>query len=410
MKIAYITAHAPFGRGETFVLEEMLAVAELGVELLIVPRNPPKEVFHDAGRQLLDRVVWLPLFSWRIFLAFLKTAVLKPRLWEVLANILRYSRTPRILAKNLAVAPKAVFIAGLLRQAKVQHIHAHWGSTTATMAWIASELTGIPWSVTLHRWDIAEDNLLRLKVERAAFVRCISEDGRREVLRIVGEKYQYKVKVLHMGVRLPGASLCAVAPGAINICGRLPSQPRAQKGASVSRRVCALLQERGVRNFKCLIIGDGPLEQELRQLAIELGLNKVVKFMGRLSHGDLMRMYEQGEVDVVILPSIVTEDREREGILVALMEAMAYGIPVISTETGGFLSLLGGGAGILVPAGSSQAIADAMGEIMHNEDTRLRLAQVGRAKVEAEFNLRLNAKGLLQLIRESANREEGLKS
>ncbi len=278
------------------------------------------------------------------------------------------------------------------------------------MAWIASELTGIPWSVTLHRWDIAEDNLLRLKVERAAFVRCISEDGRREVLRIVGEKYQYKVKVLHMGVRLPGASLVQLRPARSTFVVACPANLVPKKGHRYLVEACALLQERGVRNFKCLIIGDGPLEQELRQLVIELGLNKVVKFMGRLSHGDLMRMYEQGEVDVVILPSIVTEDREREGIPVALMEAMAYGIPVISTETGGFLSLLGGGAGILVPAGSSQAIADAMGEIMHNEDTRLRLAQVGRAKVEAEFNLRLNAKGLLQLIRESANREEGLKS
>jgi colanic acid/amylovoran biosynthesis glycosyltransferase len=136
----------------------------------------------------LDRAVWLPLFSGQIFLAFLKTAVMKPHLWKVLTDILRHSRTPRILIKNLAVVPKAVFIADLLRQAKVRHIHAHWGSTTATMAWIASELTVIPWSMTLHRWDIAENNMLKLKVERSAFVQCISEDGRREVLRIVGEK------------------------------------------------------------------------------------------------------------------------------------------------------------------------------------------------------------------------------
>lgn len=52
MKIAYITAQTPFGKGETFVLEEMLAVTELGVNLVIIPRNPSKEVFHKEGEKV----------------------------------------------------------------------------------------------------------------------------------------------------------------------------------------------------------------------------------------------------------------------------------------------------------------------------------------------------------------------
>jgi colanic acid/amylovoran biosynthesis glycosyltransferase len=401
MKIAYITAHAPFGKGETFVLEEMFAVADLGVELLIVPRNPPKETLHDLGRQLLDRAVWLPLFSGQIFLAFLKTAVMKPHLWKVLTDILRHSRTPRILIKNLAVVPKAVFIADLLRQAKVRHIHAHWGSTTATMAWIASELTVIPWSMTLHRWDIAENNMLKLKVERSAFVQCISEDGRREVLRIVGEKCGHKVKVLHMGVRLPDTPPPQLRPPRPVFVIACPANLVPKKGHRFLIEACALLWEKGVRNFKCLIIGDGPLEGELRRQVAQLGVEEVVSFVGRLPHGNLMQMYEQGEVDAVLLPSIVTEDGEKEGIPVALMEAMAYGIPVISTETGGIPELLNGGAGILVPQGSSQALAEAIIEIMRNEGLRTRLAQLGRVRVETNFNLKLNTQKLLQLMKAS---------
>ncbi|MGC9019435.1 MAG: glycosyltransferase [Candidatus Bipolaricaulaceae bacterium] len=404
MKIAYITAHAPFGRGETFVLEEMLAVAELGVELLIVPRNPPKEVFHDPGRQLLDRTVWLPLFSAGIFLAFLKAVILKPRLWKVLTNIFRHSRTPKILVKNLAIAPKAVFIADLLRQAKVQHIHAHWGSTTATMAWIASELTGIPWSMTLHRWDITEDNLLKLKVERAAFVRCISEDGQREVLRIVGDQYQHKVKVLHMGVRLPDTPPAQLRPPRPAFVVACPANLVRVKGHRFLIEACALLRERDVHNFKCLIIGDGPLDEELRQRSKALGLNDVVQFLGRLSHRELIQMYGRGEVDVVVLPSIVTENGEKEGIPVALMEAMAYGIPVISTETGGIPELLGGGAGLLVPPGSSQALAEAIVKIMRDESLRTQLARSGRAKVETDFNLKLNTEKLLELMKGTCSR------
>lgn len=401
MKIAYVTAHAPFGRGETFVLEEMLTVVELGVELVVVPRNPPKEVFHDLARKLLGRAIWLPLFNWRIFLSFLKAVALNPRLWWILSSILRHSRTLKILVKNLAVAPKAVFIAGLLRQARTEHIHAHWGSTTATVAWIASELTGIPWSVTFHRWDIAENNLLKLKVERAAFVRCISEDGRREVLRIVGESYRDKVKVLHMGVRLPETSLpqfCSSRPDFVFAC---PANFVPKKGHRFLIEACALLLEIGIRDFRCLFIGDGPLEAEIRQQIAQLGLEEVVNLVGRLPHGELLRMYERGKVDAVVLPSIVTHDGEREGIPVALMEAMAYGIPVVSTNTGGIPELLSDGAGIMVEEKNSRQLADALEKLMSDDRLARDIGERGYQKVYAKFSLYKNVERLLQMIREN---------
>lgn len=144
MKIAYITAQTPYGRGETFVLEEMLAMAELGVDLVVVPRNPPREVFHKEAQKLLDLTVFLPLLNWSITVRFLQAFVLHPRLRRILWKVLLHSRSPKILAKNLAVIPKAVFVAKILKRRGVEHIHAHWGSTTATMAWVISELTGIP--------------------------------------------------------------------------------------------------------------------------------------------------------------------------------------------------------------------------------------------------------------------------
>ncbi|NPV27287.1 MAG: glycosyltransferase [Firmicutes bacterium] len=399
MKIAYITAHAPFGRGETFVLEEMIAVDEQGVELVIVPRNPPKEVFHDLARQLLDRAIWLPLFDWRIFLAFLKTVALKPRLWWIIGRILRHSRTLKILVKNLAVAPKAVFIAGLLHQTRVEHIHAHWGSTTATMAWIVSELTGIPWSVTLHRWDIAEKNLLKLKVERAAFVRCISGDGRREVLRIVGETYQDKVKVLHMGVRLPETLLPQFRSSRPNFVIACPANLVPVKGHRFLIECCAVLLKKGIKSFRCLLIGDGPLEAEIRQQVAKFGLGEVVKLVGRLPHGDLMQMYKKGEVDAVVLPSIVTSDGEREGIPIALMEAMAYRIPVVATSTGGIPELLSGGNGIIVSDKNVQQLADAIERLVKDENLAKDIGERGRRKVNEEFNICKNVNVLLKMIK-----------
>lgn len=258
MKLAYITAQAPFGRGETFVVEEMRAMAEMNEDLVILPRNPPREVFSEAGSQLVDRTIWLPLINLKIVLNFFKTAATNPRVWIAIGKILRFSRTFGIRVKNLAVVPKAVFAANLLRNLGVEHVHVHWGSTTATMAWIISELTGIPFSMTLHRWDIAENNMLEPKVRSAAFVRCISEDGRRELLGLVGQTYREKIRVVHMGVRLPGALPSQIrhpGPDFVIVC---PANFVPIKGHRFLVEACALVTNRGITNIRCLLAGVGP--------------------------------------------------------------------------------------------------------------------------------------------------------
>ncbi len=404
MRIAYITAHTPFGRGETFVLEEMLAVVELGVDLLIVPRNPPREVFHGSARQISDRAIWLPLFNWQIFLYFLKAVALNLRLWGIIGRMICHSRTLKILVKNLAVVPKAIFVAGLLQKEPVDHIHAHWGSTTASMAWVISELTGIPWSFTLHRWDIAENNLLKLKVGRASFARCINENGRREVLQLVGETYYDKVKVIHMGVRLPEKAIIELRPSRSEFVFACPANLLPIKGHLFLIEACALLVNRDIRNFRCLLIGEGPLEGEIRRQIAKLGLGEVVTLVGGLPHEELLQMYSHGEIDAVILPSIVTDKGEKEGIPVALMEAMAYGIPVVSTDTGGIPELLSGKAGIIVREKDARELAEAIEKLMKEDKLRKEIGEAGRMRVRGYFNLVENTRTLLEEIKRSGHR------
>lgn len=406
MKLAYITAHSPFGRGETFVLEEMVAMRELGAKLVTIPRNPPKEAFHEDAQKLMDRTIWLPLFNEKIVSCFLISAALEPRVWKILSEIFRHSRTLKILAKNLVVVPKAVYIAELLRQNGIEHIHVHWGSTTSTMAWIASELTNIPWSMTLHRWDIAENNLLKLKVDRATFARCISEDGRSEMLRIIGEGFQEKLKLHHMGVWLPEQPSLQHFSMRNDFVIACPANFVPVKGHRFLIDACGLLVRRGFINIRCLIIGDGILNAEIQRQIRQLGLEKVILLLGRMQHGKLLRMYAESEVDAVVLPSVVMDDGGREGIPVALMEAMAYGIPVISTITGGIPELLKGGAGLLVPPGSPEDLAEAIAKLINDEDLGSNLARKGRERISEEFDLRKNTAILLEIINQyrSANR------
>jgi len=400
MKIAYVTAQTPFGPGEAFILEEMLAVTELGVNLLIIPRNPSKEVFHKEGEKLLGNTVWLPLLDKRIFFNFLKALISKPHVWSIIGTIFHRSRTWKIAVKNLAILPKAVFVADLLLNEGVEHIHAHWGSTTATMAWIISELTGIPWSITLHRWDIKENNMLEEKINSAEFVRCISENGRDELLNTIGRKYENRVKVIHMGVRIPDNILESKTHKTHRDVLRIvtPANLLEVKGHKFLIEACSILIERGVDGFQCVFYGEGPLKGILADMVRDGNLAEHIKLPGVIPHNELIEMYENHEIDIVVLPSITTVNGEHEGIPVALMEAMAAGVPVISTITGGIPELLDSGAGILVPPEDSEALADAIQLLMEDSEMRFKVGAKGREKVEREFAISCVAKKLVSLF------------
>ena len=384
MILAYITAQAPYGRGESFIIEEMLALRKLGIDLVIVPRNPPKEVFHTDAEKLLGNTVWLPLFSIQMIPPLLKTMILKPHFWIIIFNILFNSRNLEILIKNLSVVPKAVFISHLFCQMGIQHIHAHWGSTTATMAYIISQLTGISWSFTLHRWDIRENNMLKEKVNTAKFVRCISENGRNELLNTISRKYGNKVKVIHMGVKTPDK----ISEPNINrdfFTIVTPANLLEVKGHKFLVEACSILIERGIDSFQCIFYGEGQLRENLENMVEEKKLTEHIELSGVVPHDTLIEMYKNHKVDIVVLPSITTASGEHEGIPVALMEAMAAGVPVISTTTGGIPELLGDGAGILVPPEDSKALADAIEQLMKDPELRYKIGAKGKEKVKKEF-------------------------
>lgn len=399
MKIVYITAKIPWGGGETFVLEEMLELKRQGINLLIIPRNPPKEIFHKDTKGLLKNAFWLPLINLKIIFVFLYSFLIKKSLWKILSVFLKESRNYRIFIKNLAVFPKAVFIAKIIEKAEIQHIHAHWGSTTSTMAFIVSQITGIPWSFTLHRWDIAENNLLKEKLKSTKFARIISEHGKNELLGIIGKSYEDKIKVLYMGVKIP--EIIPILNRKQNFSEfkiAVPANLVEKKGHKYLIEAFSSLLKEGVRNFQCFFYGEGSLRNQLENLINERGLKDYIKMPGIFPHEELIKMYENKDIDLVVLPSIITEKGELEGIPVALMEAMAYCIPVISTNTGGIPELLSNGVGIMVEEKNSQQLALAIKKLIENENIRKKIGRQGYKRVCKEFNIQKNIEKLLELF------------
>jgi len=144
-------------------------------------------------------------------------------------------------------------------------------------------------------------------------------------------------------------------------------------------------------------IGDGPMKEKLLAAVDELNLENMFKFYGRMPHDRVLQLLQSG-ISVLVHPSIETGDGENEGIPVSLMGAMAAGIPVISTTTGGIPELLEGGAGILVPPEDSKALADAIETIMNDPASAAELGLRGRKKVESYFSLSAVVKQLTELF------------
>jgi glycosyltransferase involved in cell wall biosynthesis len=297
-------------------------------------------------------------------------------------RLLLASRSPRILLKNLAVFPKGLWLGREVERRRIDHIHAHWGSTSSTMTLVASRLSRIPWSITVHRWDIDEDNLLATKASGAAFVRTINDIGLRK-LGVASRGRARDAFVLHMGVDVPSVPATADHPN-----GRVlaAASLREVKGHVYLLDAVRLLRGRGVDvHLDC--VGDGPLREQLERWVADQDLADAVSLVPALPHGELLQRLAGGEWSAAVLSSVVTPAGEHEGIPVSLLEAMSVGVPAVGTETGGIPSLLAGGAGLLVPERDPEALADALERVLTDEELRRALGEAGRRRVEERFDV-----------------------
>jgi glycosyltransferase involved in cell wall biosynthesis len=380
MKIIYVTASLPHGAHEAFIVSEIRQLLSTGHEVLIVPRSPRGMVFH--GQDLLKYARRVALFSPGVLKTAAKATLAAPAKTVAAVRLLLGASPLGVMLKNLATVPKALWLADTAVRWKADHIHCHWAGTTATIAMLASELSGIPWSLTAHRWDIVENNLLAAKVRSATVVRFISEDG----LRMAGDLGIGPVKntrVLHMGVPIPARGARRPGPRPVVLC---PARFSEVKGHRYLLEAWEILQRRGL-DAELWLAGQGELRPQLEELTNALGLAGSVRFLGVLPHPALLKIYEEGTVSAVVLASLDLGNGLHEGIPVALMEAMSYGIPVVTTATGGTAELVLPEAGLLVPSANPTALADAIQRLLQDAQLREQLGDSGRRHVAETYDV-----------------------
>lgn len=384
MRIIYVTSSLPYGKKEAFVIPEIEELKRRGHEILLVPTYPRGDALHGDVEPLLQHTVSEPLLSLEVVKAAVPYLVRAPSTVLRAFSYLLKSRNVSVLLRNLVVFPKSLWLAALARKWQADHIHAHWATVPATMALIAGEASYISWSVTTHRFDISEDNLLDVKARKASFLRAINHRGAREIVARISPKTSPPI-VIHMGVDLP--SSVGRTRGGWNPVPRMvvAANLLEVKGHAYLLEAVQLLKESGVQ-VRLDIVGEGPLHRTLIEKVEQLQLTDRVTFLGLLSHEKLLKQMETGTWDLFVLPSIVTDSGEKEGIPVALIEAMSYRLPVVSTTTGGIPELFEGvSEALLVPPRDPIALAQAIERLIEDSSLREHLMKAGRKRVEDSF-------------------------
>jgi colanic acid/amylovoran biosynthesis glycosyltransferase len=393
--IIYITAQMPFGSGETFFGPEILEILRRGHRVTVVPIRPRRLITHEDARSLTEFSTVEPVLSLSVIGGALAEIRRAPLLVTRCALQLAAARSVGVFLKNLLVFPKGLWLARVARQAGADHIHAQWASTTATAGLVASTLSGIPWSFTAHRWDISARNLLVTKARTAQFLRTIDIRGARELARLIGS-YEHKLHVIHLGVALHASSAEETErhPGPMRVL--IGARFDQGKGHRFAFEAVARLKASGV-DVSLHCAGDGPLKRTLEKYVAALDVQDRVHFLGLVDHEELLGQLRARRWDVALLPSIETSE-EREGIPVILMEAMAAGIPVVATNTGGIPELLGGGAGLLIEQQNVSAVVDALARLATDDHLRRQLADAGIRRVRDQFAVDCTAAALLDQI------------
>ncbi|HYT70044.1 MAG TPA: glycosyltransferase family 4 protein [Gemmatimonadales bacterium] len=388
--VAYIVKAWP-RLSETFILNEILDLERQGVAIRIFSvRDPDPGPVHARVALVRAKVSCLSLATrWKSALpANFRSLFRQPRsyLHNLISAIVLVLRHRRSAA--LRHFFRAGYLADLLSREPCPHLHAHFASTPALVALLASRLTGIPYTLTAHAKDIyANDpDRLRPKLREARAVITCTEYNRQHLLRQYRLECDGKLHCIYHGVNLsqfpfswPHTSDNG-DPLVLSVA-RLVEK----KGLEDLISAAAVLRRRG-RRFKVEIIGDGPMESTLQAQLTDLGLGGFVELLGAQPQETVCLAYRRASV--FALPCKIAGNGDRDGIPNVLLEAVASGVPVVSTPVSGIPELIESGReGLLVEPNQPAMLADALEEILSSPELSGRLARAARVKLEARFSL-----------------------
>jgi len=405
LRVAYLVKTFP-RLSETFILNEILGVEELGLELEIFslrklpPANEP--VHPDVAKvkapvryiPSLIRPLWPPGLALLLFshLALLFAA---PQRYFAAARFhFGSGNSPRL--KDFL---QAGYLGRALSRGKFTHLHAHFANVPTTVAEIVKHLTGIGYSFTAHAKDVylTPPSELARKIKEAKCVLTCTAVNQRYLAGLADQGTP--VRLAYHGVDVSRfRALSSGDPPQNDGVPLILSVARLceKKGLEFLIEACRILVDRGVA-FQCRIVGYGPLEDKLQKMIATLALRDRVFLLGKMTQDQLAQLYPQS--NLFVLPCMILENGDQDGIPNVLFEAMVCGVPIVSTEIPSICELIEHQKnGLLVEQRNARALADAIELLIGSPGLRNDLALKGRQTVLGGFTRESSARNVSNIL------------
>lgn len=397
--VAYLVSRYP-AVSHTFILREVLGLRALGLRVEVASVNPPDRAATEMSAEELaearatygikrDGLIGaLTASAWALFTRPLRLAA-------CLRQALGHGRGVQRLY-GLAYAVEAMMVLRWMERRELHHLHVHFGNAAATVGTLVKTLgADVGLSLTIHGPDEFDDvpgQRLPQKMAAADRVVCISQFARSQLMRLSAPADWPKLSLCRLGVdpaQFKGHMLKrADAPVRLLCVGRLTPA----KGQLLLLQACAQLRGLGL-SLELRLVGAGPDRARLERETERLGLQAQVSFTGPLNQAQVRA--ELAAADVFVLPSLA------EGIPVVLMEAMASGVPCVSSPVNGIPELIEHEVnGLLAAPGDVDALTLQLRRLLEDKALRERLAGAGMQQIWRRFNLNDNVARLAGLFRE----------
>lgn len=404
-RVGYILKMFP-RLSETFILNELLALQERGVDLSIFSLMHPNDGrFHGRLGDLHATAEYFPREKPETTWKMIRNAPddgLTPEFarWEEAADFLGRWGIP----KDLDLLLRAVQIARRVREAGIEHLHAHFATIATQMAALVNILTGVPFSFTSHAKDIFRETVNRELyadlLDRAAFNITVSDYNRRYLLEHTPGIAPEKVVRLYNGIDLeyfpavPRRTSPGEVPHFLSV-GRLV----AKKGFPQLLESVRLRKNEGLP-FRLTIVGDGDDRDLVAARVRELDLEDEVTLAGALPQERVRDLC--AEADLMVLACVADSIGNQDALPTTLLEALACDIPIVSTRIAGIPEIVGDEAGVVVEPDDVPALASALESVWRRVREGGFLPGTGRRRAEELFDLRRNAAELDRRFRASA--------
>lgn len=321
--IGYLIARFPLP-SETFVYREVLGLQQLGLNPRIYVYDKPRQdelyKLPSEARDLAEQATLVPTVSISPALWRWLEGVTRGRLMSKYQNLISNGASKRLQA---TIPLRAAHLAEYMYRDGITHLHAHWPYATR-VAHLSHEITGIPYSISVHAHEVAHDNAhfpaVFQKVKFAAFCnRAAMERVKEQIDPILHSK----AHLIYHGVDTTAFSIQAW-PGCQKQL-RVVSSGRFAKTKGFDRliRGCALARDQGVP-IELTLIGDGALRPNLEALANRLGIAEHVTFTGWLSPDEVRTQLARHH-----LFALLADVNYHDGLPNVVLEAMSIGRPVV---------------------------------------------------------------------------------